>query len=675
MEFLQKIFAKGDGALFQANAALTIDGSCCAGSDIRAAICGGKDTVIFETKTTADDKGGFSLTLRTPAPSFEERRIEIICAKCGARHILKDVLFGELWLGSGQSNMELPNSAITDWPLLAQELKDKAIRVFHVAYPPYGGEGNFPWEPDRAMDGWWMNSGDTDKLGGVSAVALKFVSEIYDKLNAGDKDIPVGFLNATWGGTSMPSWFPYDELEADEYLSGRMKKLGNFPLRESWNTRGIGNFQQTCSQYNVKIAPLEGVKVRGVLWYQGENETGGEYHNRMYADYLRFYQRTYAKRFGADPGNFMMISSLIYPWTYGGSGECNVGYINDAFIETALESPDRFIAVPICDLEPSWAFHQSNHPIHPTNKYPLGERMARLALINVYGFGESGIQTAPAYLVSCAAEGSRLRLSFASTGGGLFVDGNSNAPVGLYIAGSDGVYLPAECEIVSGSELVVFNEAIAEPVHAAYAVQSMEPCCSLWAGDYPVLPFHTDKENRISIEAKPWFDTNRLTVWGSRMRGELLDLFWRPVWLAEPGSEVCPDSAFSLEGHSRSLRVQAEYGADGEPNSEFGCFVRAYPYNRFELSKFSRLRVNLYNTKELNAAIVVKWQGGEKRIPLTPTGDEYAGRIKIRGGWAVYEADLSGLPADTEANKLHFVFTNGGNRFRFVNLEHVRLYK
>ena len=651
---LQKIFS--DGALFQADARLVINGKAGADAEITGKIFN-ESGLVSSASATADGEGNFTLELTTPAASFTKYDISLHCGKCGCDYTMHDVLFGELWLASGQSNMELPNAAITDVQKLYDEIAGKNIRVYHVDYPSFGGGGAFPWEPDRMMTGSWMTADDTAKLNGVSALGLKFVAELYDWLN-GAEDVPVGFLNATWGGTSMPSWFPKDAIDADEYMKGRMQKIGNYPTPENWNNRGDCNFQQTSSQYNVKIAPLEGVKVRGVIWYQGENECGGEFHTKAYADYLRFYHKTYAERFGAFPDSFMMISSLIYPWTYGGSGECNVGYLNNAFVETAKEAPEKFAAAPICDLAPSWAYHQNNHPIHPTNKYPLGERMASLALDNVYGRGWD--QTSPAHLTDWEIVGNRIRLNFAPVGFGLFVDGER--PVGLYVAGDDGIYLPADCEIqpMSGT-MEVWCDTIPEPKNVAYSVQSLEPCCNLWGGAYPIYPFFTDKENRISIEARPWYDTFRTSVWGSRMHDDVLDLFWHPIWHPESGSEVCPDTAFTLEG--QSVRVCAE--AD---DAEFGCYVKSYPYNKLDLWKFGKLTVNLYNTVNLNAKLVLEWKNGALEIPLTKSADLY-------GGWSTWEADLGGIPENADIRKMIFRFSHTACRYPFVNLEKVRLWK
>ena len=640
-----------NGALFQGNACLSISGKASPDAKVTAYIeKNGASFCSALTKTDAD--GQFTVSLHTPAPSFDTYTVTLTCAD--NVHTMTDVLFGELWLASGQSNMEFANVSNPGCKDMYAEIAAKTIRVYHVDYPSFGADGSFPWEPDTMMTGHWYNADDDKNLGHVSALGTKFVSDLYDFLNR-NADVPVGFLNATWGGTSMPSWFKLEELDKDAALVERMKKLGNYPVPETWNTRGGGNFQQTCSQYNVKIAPLEGVKVRGVIWYQGENECGGQYWHRMYADYLRFYHKMYRRLFAAYPDNFMMISSLIYPWTYGSSGECNVGYLNDAFIETALESPDKFAYAPITDLEPTWSYHQGNHPIHPANKYEVGYRMARLALTNVYG--DDGMKSS-AHLSDVKQDGDTLRLTFAGTCGALKINGAAH---GLYIAGDDGIYLPAEYEIEGENVLILHSDAIAEPKHAAYAVQSLDVKCNLFCGEYPVAPFFTDRETYISIEQKPWYDTSVNSRWASRLRGDILDLFFHPVFHPLPGSEVCCDTAFKCQTDG-SIRVCSE-----DDEKTFGCYVKSYPYGRLDLQKFKGLRVNLYNTGSMTAELILTTADGDTVLPLKKI--EHIGY-----GWDRYEALFGELP-ETEITRMTFRFTRDADRFHFVNMERLRLVK
>ena len=637
------------GALFQQNSVLTITGTTEPKAKVTCDILpsyGADPSVVF-----ADADGHFRLTIGTPAASFETYTVKIT-TDAGDEHVMSDVLFGELWMASGQSNMEMPNQAQHKPEQMYDRIRNKKIRVFNAFYPPFGADGEFPYEPDYMAKGQWLSADAPETLFDVSALATAFCDDVYDFLNK-NADVPVGFLNVTWGGTSMYAWIPREAYENDEYMLERMKKCGHYRDRSTWNQAGGGNFQQCSAQYNVKIALVEGVRVRGVLWYQGENECAAEYNNRIYADYLRLYYRTYKERFAADPDSFMMFSSLLYLWTYGASGECSYGYLNEAFIETALESPDKFAFMPISDLEPEWSYQTGNHPIHPTHKYTVGARIASLVKRNVYG--EVG-QKSPATLESYEIDSSRIRLKFRNAGSGLYVKGNLH---GMYIAADDGLYLPAECEVISADTLEIWCDEIDAPVHAAYAMQSLEPRTSLFAGDYPVASFYTDHENCLNIEARQWYDTEVETLWANKMHDDVLNFFLHPVWMPICGSEVCRDTAFCRES-AASIRVCSD-------ENLCGCRVKSYPYNRLDFAKYAALEVSLYNTNGLTAQLRLKIKDGEHVIPLEKKSD-------IGGGWSRYRADFGELP-EGEIESMIFSFCFENDRYTFVNLEKPRLIR
>ncbi len=644
---LPSIFASG--ALFQADASVTVRGETCPQATVWGRIYTA-DGVFSEAQAVADDTGVFRVTLTTPSASFSPCVVELSDGE--TVHRMEDVLFGELWLTSGQSNMEMTNSFIPGSQELFDRVVAQKVRVYTVDYIPCCDTVGFPWEPDPWMSGRWIFPDDRAGLDQVSACGLMFTAELYDFLQQ-NRQVPVGFLNASWGGTPITAWFPRDEVEADPVMTERLERAGRYPKLQAWNTRGFCNHEQTTCQYNTKIAPLEGVRVRGLLWYQGETDCSVEYDRRDYAEYLRFYYRIYRERFAAFPEDFRMLSVLIYPWTYGPSGECYLGYLNQAFIDTATESPDRFGYIPIGDLEPVWAVG-SNHPIHPAHKYAVGRRLARLAIASVYGGGE---QTAPAFLLSCEPQGARLRLRFASVGTGLYVAGPRT--IGLYVAGEDGRYFPAECQVTGPDTLEVWCDSVSDPVYTAYGVLSLEVCCNLFAGEYPVTPFYTETDRPLRIEARPWYDMTRTTVWGCRtMEEQAWDLFYRPVWNGVGDSELCTDTAFCRE-EAASLRV-ASAGA------ELGCFVRSYPYNRLDLQNYDGLTVDVFNADGVEAELVLSTEDGEQRFPLY--------RVEELGyGWGRYRALWQEITPQ-EIQMMAFRFRQGERNYRFVNLERVRLF-
>ena len=646
---LQKVFSSG--GLFQAESVLTVRGFT-DGEQVSGCIRNADGESVFYAAVPIGKDGAFTLELTTPAASYEPHTITLDNGT--ESYVMEDVLFGELWLAAGQSNMEMFNWAMTNASQVYDDARNKHVRLFHVENYPDVFNG-VPFEPDPYVNGWWLEGCDWEKAANVSALALRFAIDLYDFLNK-NAEVPVGILSASWGGTGMAHWLPGDAIREDAYMAERMKQVGAYPNPHDWNGKEWNNARQPTAQYNIKIAPLLGVRVRSLIWYQGENDCGWEtLDRRIYADYLRFFYRIYKERFAAGE-QFMMLSSLLFPWTYGPSGECHVGYLNQCFIETAAEAPDKFGYVPIGDLNPVWDFHHSYQPIHPANKYPVGRRLARLAIAAVYGGAE---QKAPARLVESTPDGNRLHLRFDSVSDGLRVEGERAHC--LYVAGADGKYMPAEFAITAPDQMTVWNDAVSEPINAAYAVQSMETGCNLYAGDYPVTPFFTDSENRpILIEARPWYDTTTNAVWvrQGEINDDVQNVFYQPIWEPLPGSAVCQDTAFRRKAGA-SIRVSAN-------DSTFGCFVRSYMYNKLDFANYNGLSVDLMNTEKLKVTLTLEYESGDKVIDFTE-------RKELEFGWKRYTATFGDLP-EGEIQRMVFRFDQGDSLWQFVNLERVRLF-
>ena len=652
-----------DHALFQCASTLTLRGIADPNAKLEANILSdGVSAAKGNAIATAD--GTFSLTLDTPAGSFDVYEITVTA---GAESVtLSDIQFGELWMASGQSNMEMGNGHQPEFKKMEQDIIGTGIRVYSMSYQKDGADPNtFSITPEDDTPGKWLVADGCDNWAGVSACATAFVLDLARKFKELGKTVPVGFLNVSWGGTPINGWIPLDVLDADEISHAFMEKQGRYPLEEKWNTYEGGNFQQPAAMYNRKIAPVRGLKVRGVIWYQGENEVGVEWSHRIYANALRVYHRYYTELFAADPASFPMISSLIYPWVYGNAGECMRAYVNEAFVETAKESPEKFIICPVDDLPPVWAANLDNHPIHPAHKYRLGARMAKLALANVYGVAG---QRAPATLDSYEIDGNRLILKFADVGCGLYIkDGHID---GLYIAGENRHYLPAECEILSADSMAVWHPYLENPVHAAYDISSFTCGANLWAGEYPVAPFATDIKNKelLHLEALPFLNPDLVSVWETRMNPTQvpLEVYYFPIWKALPESEVCQDNAFVeiTEGYAHSIRISGN-------RNPIGAYVSATEYHLLNLQKYSAMELDLYHRGKVTGYLefVYAMENGVQTTVQRPIAETEGAPYTFKR----YTADLTNLPEGRIA-QLRFVFEVEDNQpLYYVNIAKIVL--
>ena len=679
---LPSIFASG--ALYQQNAELTLHGTADAGVTVDAVLTGSADHPFSAARVTADENGAFTLSLLCPAASMETWTLTVQAGE--DTHTMTDILFGDLWLASGQSNMELSNNFQPETDDFLASLAGRQIRVYHVDNIEGGCGGQFPYEPTDTAPGRWREITDKDFMAWMSAAGTAFAKEVYDYLRTTGREMPLGFINSSWGGTGIPAWIPRSAMDNAGALLERMRSLGAYPDAEKWNTRGDTNFQQPSCQYNWKIHCLVGVKLRGILWYQGENECGGEPHWRIYKDYLNLYHNTYKKLFAACD-DFPMISVLIYPWAYS-KGDCWLGYLNQAFIDAARERPDTFYFAPITDLSPVWGFI-GNHPIHPVHKYAVGKRLGMLAETAVYG--KEG-QRSPAVMDGYTVEGSRILVHFSIPGQNVPMDESTairigeeivlnpkgqKRPIGLYICGASGTYVPADCEIIAPDTIALSHPGIEAPVHAAYGYSSMEEGCNLWAGCYPLAYFRTDDkrwnaENTdgiISIESKPWLDPTRTSVWTADLRpacGELLDVFYRPVWKASCGCETAHDRAFTLADGSIRIALSATEYDPAVRSSVIGAFVEAHPYNRLDLQKYTSLRLRMLNCEHTALSLVLTYREKDgvqltKTIAAEKTAD-------LHHGWAEYTISLDGIP-EGEILKMEFRAALTDTYYHFVNLE------
>lgn len=679
---LPSIFSSG--SLFQQNTVLTIPGHADAGVPVEVRLQDDAGHTFSCDRADAGTDGCFSLSLRCPSASLRPWSITVTAGE--DRHTMHDVLFGEVWLASGQSNMELSGGVQPDAEAFFSTLGNRQIRVYHVYNIEGDGSGMFPYDPSDAAEGRWFAATDRESFEYVSAAGIAFAGDVYTWLKTSSGEIPVGFINASWGGTGIRSWIPRTAMDQAGALLSRLQELGLYPDAEKWNTHGHNNAQQPTCQYNWKVHCLMGLKFRGILWYQGEYECWDEPYWRVYKDCLYLFYDTYRELFAAD-SHFPMLCVLLYPFPCT-EGDCYLGYVNQNFIDAAAERPEAFHIVPINDLPPVWNF-TDNHPIHPTHKFAVGRRLAMLAETAVYG--KAG-QKNPAVMDGYRICDNRLLIHFSVPGQAHLPDEASGIrigeeilplgirrkkPIGLYICGASGTYVPAECEIIAPDTIALSHPGIANPVHAAYGYNSMETGCNLWAGSYPVAFFRTDckkwdpanADELITIECKPWCDPTRVCVWTDNSRvgyHEPFDVFYRPVWKPCAGCEVLHDNAFTLENGSIRIALAATAYTPPARSSDIGAYVEAHPYNRLDLQKYTALHLRMMNSEHASLSVILTYREQDgvqlvKTLPAEKTKD-------LHHSWAEYSVSLEGIP-EGEILRMEFCAVLKDTYYQFVNLE------
>ncbi len=380
-------------------------------------------------EATADEKGNWRVTLPPMEMSHEPRKIVI----AGNNRLeLDDVLVGEVWIGSGQSNMEMPMAEAAGAAEAIAAANQPAIRLFHVTHSQTE-------LPAKDVDAVWRPC-TPDSAATFSAALYFFGKQLQDELH-----VPVGLIDASWGGSPI----------------------------EQWTTKKANNGQM----YNGMVAPLVPFPIRGVVWYQGERNVstnqGMEYRRQM--DELIGGWRS---AWGRDlPWYFVQIA----PWDYSGYLPGQVPVLWEAQA-ASLKIPNTGMVVTTDLVDPSGL--KTGHPL---NKRDVGKRLARWALAKTYGRKDI-VYSGPLYK-SCEVDGSRMRLHFAHTEGGL--KSTDGGPLREFeIAGAHGHFVAAQAKI-DGDSIVVWADYIPEPTQVRFGWHTLaNPNLANGAG-LPASPFQT----------------------------------------------------------------------------------------------------------------------------------------------------------------------------------------
>lgn len=416
-----------------------------------------------QSKSAAADGGGRWQVVLDPMPATAEPRpLTVASAVPGDGPVtIPDVLVGEVWLCSGQSNMQWPvqKSAAADDEIAAADFP--LIRLFTVA-PKVAGE------PQRDVKGEWRAC-SPQTVRDFSAVGYFFGREIHRH-----RKVPVGLVHASQGWTPSEAWTPREAL------------LGNAetaPIVERWDricdgsVKGDPNFIHRASGlWNGAVAPLVPCALRGVIWYQGEtNERRGFRYRIEFPLLIESWRRAWRR---PDlPFLFVQVANVLPPDPEPVDSEWAELRESQAL---ALALPQTGMAVTIDIGE--------EKSVHPENKQDVGFRLALQARARVYG--EDVPHNSPAF-ASTAIEGDRARLRFTDTYGALKT--KDGKPLqGFAIAGADRRYRVARAEI-DGDSVVVWSDEVKPPVAVRYAWANNPAGCNLAnAADLPAVPFRTD---------------------------------------------------------------------------------------------------------------------------------------------------------------------------------------
>jgi len=644
---LKNIFS--DHAIFQQDTEITVSGwgEKDAQVELMLACEDGESSRFFGR---SDENGRFDVKVLTPRGGWKEWTMRV---SVGAETIVvSDILFGEVWLAGGQSNMEMFLSEVSDGEMVRPSVSGVRFfqnNPFEVDKKAWG-EDPATWGVPRKTDvedasGMWGSDKTREIQDKVSCIALVACAEMARTLG-----VPVGFVNYNLGGTTIETWLPYTRMDEFPELSERLKALGKWPDE---------NCHNCCLLYH-NIAPsMYGIKFRGALWYQGESNACNDDAKAYYREAMQMWHRVYSDLFKTDKG-FPMICALLFPWIYGENTTCRA-QINEAIVELASERPEDFYVIPTYDLPPVWSVNMGNHPIHPAHKTVLGKRFAKVVLAAAYG--AQGTASA-AWMKDWRIEGNRLLMEYETSGGKLEAKGDLD---GFMVAGEDGLWQHAQAEIVSENTVAVWSETIDKPAGAIYQYLDTQLDGGLWCGDLPAAPASTSNIGFAPIQRRPWTNLKKDAVWvidrivgGENGTWKLLEAYYRPTWRPGEGSEICRDTAFTRTGCA--LRIAGD-------TSPVSAWVQPYPTMALDLEKFGRMTMDIFCYQNVEARLEVEVRLNECDVRTI----RVFGKItKIHDdNWAEVEFVLPDNLKDVGKMKLVF---DVDRPVKGVNIDHILLW-
>lgn len=368
------------------------------------------------------------------------------------------ILVGEVWLCSGQSNMEwrVKQSLNATEEIAAANYP----QIHHIKIPHTTAEKP---QADVPSEGWQICSPATVKE--FTAVGYYFGRQLHKELN-----VPIGLIGSNWGGTRIEPWTCPAGFQRVSGLRDIADRLDEYPTKLS---DGRINHQSPLAIYNGMIHPLVPFALRGVIWYQGESNLsdGWLYHEKMKA-LIAGWRDIWSNEM---PFYFVQLA----PFRYKSSPE-RLPEIWEAQTATlSVPHTGMAVIVDVGDLE----------DIHPVNKQEVGRRLSLWALAKTYGRGPGMVYSGPQYK-SHHVHGKEVHLHFDHVGGGL-VARDGKALTHFELAGSDGKFSGAVARI-HGDEVIVSADAIDDPQVVRFAWhQEAEPNLANQEG-LPASPFRTD---------------------------------------------------------------------------------------------------------------------------------------------------------------------------------------
>ncbi len=416
-----------------------------------------------EYTAKAAPSGRWDVKVATPAASYDVQTVAI--TGDGTTEVLDNVLVGEVWFASGQSNMEMPLRGFWGAPV---EGSNKAIaesgkyrKAIRFATVPKTDAVT----PQDSVKGEWVECIPANAPD-FSAVGYFFARELNNII-----DVPVGIINCSWGGSKVEGWMPA------EILSGYPDI--NLAEAASKGDAGHPDYLRPMVMYNAMLHPLMGYTVRGFLWNQGESNIGRhEDYPSRFATMVEHWRDKWGQ------GEIPVYCVEVPPHYYGDETATPGALLREAQHKSIELTPNSGIVCTTDLVTPGTSFQ-----IHPSKKQEIGERLAYMAAVRDYGV--QGVACDAPEFESMEVNGNKALLHFRYAADGFTPERDME---GFEVAGDDRVFYPAKArQVYSGRcDVEVESDKVDKIVAVRYCFRNWAPGSVYGLRQLPLVPFRTD---------------------------------------------------------------------------------------------------------------------------------------------------------------------------------------
>ncbi|MBO4557844.1 MAG: sialate O-acetylesterase [Bacteroidales bacterium] len=417
----------------------------------------------------AGEDGFWKVAVATPAASFDPQTVTISSGK--EKLVLENVLIGEVWLCSGQSNMEMPMGGWRFQPIEngGEDMRDArhypGLRLVMIK------KATSETVREEVAGQWWTT--DSGHISEFSAIAYYFGRELTRELG-----VPVGLIVPCWGGTMIECW-----MDRETLIKGGIK--GEDIDKDIRDNKDSSPWHTSTLMYNAMIYPLRHYTVNGFIWYQGCSNVG-----RIFVqDYAKLQAAMVTKwreLFGRGDLPFYYVQ--IAPHPYSANGDSGLAPVLRDRQRAAAALVPNSAMVGTCDL----VYEFEEGIIHPRKKAEIGERLAYLALEKWYGFKNYG-SDCPEF-VKATFDAPNAIVYLKNCGGGLHSDmgWEFKGVTGFEVAGEDKVWYPATITGTDGTSIGCTAPEVPEPKYVRYLWHDFA-IGHIWNSyRLPLLPFNSE---------------------------------------------------------------------------------------------------------------------------------------------------------------------------------------